>query len=322
MRVLKYGALAASFGLVLGLLTLAGCSGGATTGGNVAKDGDKDDDKGGDKGETKRTAVTGGDAVIVGTVKFTGEMPDTSLPEAATKSLAGKPDEEKHCLNDKASPYEKGAPQWHINKDNKGVEYAVVFLKPESGTFFACGEDDDAYKAKVGSKDKHTDATLHQPFCAFIPNSVVVFSKYRDKDYKFKSTGQNLLVYNDTDAPKVDKGIPHNTKITNPKGNEVMNKSISPGDHETVKDLPPEGQPYQVSCSIHPWMSANLWVLDHPYFAVTDKDGKFKIENAPVGKVRLVVWHAAAGTLNGKDGESIETKKGETVTKDYEAKAK
>ena len=36
-------------------------------------------------------------------------------------------------------------------------------------------------------------------------------------------------------------------------------------------------------CDIHPWMSAWVGVLDHPYFAVTDAEGKFEIENLPAG---------------------------------------
>ncbi len=46
-----------------------------------------------------------------------------------------------------------------------------------------------------------------------------------------------------------------------------------------------------VSCNIHPWMRAWVGVLDHPFFAVTDAEGKFEIGNLPAGKYTIGVWH-------------------------------
>jgi hypothetical protein len=75
----------------------------------------------------------------------------------------------------------------------------------------------------------------------------------------------------------------------------------------------PAVRPYTLGCSIHPWMFGSVWVLDHPYFDVTDKDGNFTIENAPVGKVRFIVWHNVKGIINGDGkGEVIELRDGET----------
>ncbi len=42
--------------------------------------------------------------------------------------------------------------------------------------------------------------------------------------------------------------------------------------------------------------------FDHPYFAVTDEDGKFEIKLAPVGQFNLFVSHPATGWLDGKAG--------------------
>lgn len=38
------------------------------------------------------------------------------------------------------------------------------------------------------------------------------------------------------------------------------------------------------------WMRADLFVADHPYFAVTDADGRFAFEQVPAGKAEVVVW--------------------------------
>ncbi len=41
----------------------------------------------------------------------------------------------------------------------------------------------------------------------------------------------------------------------------------------------------------HPWMNAYIMVADQPYFAMTDTDGNYAIENIPPGEYRLVMWH-------------------------------
>jgi Carboxypeptidase regulatory-like domain len=51
----------------------------------------------------------------------------------------------------------------------------------------------------------------------------------------------------------------------------------------------------QVECNVHGWMSAILAVADHPYYALTDANGSFKITDVPPGKYNLKVWHSKLG---------------------------
>lgn len=44
-------------------------------------------------------------------------------------------------------------------------------------------------------------------------------------------------------------------------------------------------------CNIHKEMSGYVVVLENPYFALTDENGGFTIENVPPGKYRLNTWH-------------------------------
>ncbi|MCH7657848.1 MAG: carboxypeptidase regulatory-like domain-containing protein [Bacteroidetes bacterium] len=44
-------------------------------------------------------------------------------------------------------------------------------------------------------------------------------------------------------------------------------------------------------CNVHPEMEAYVIVLQNPYFAVTDKEGNFNIENVPPGDYTLKVWN-------------------------------
>lgn len=49
-------------------------------------------------------------------------------------------------------------------------------------------------------------------------------------------------------------------------------------------------------CDVHPWMFAYIGVVDHPFFAVTDKEGKFTIPNLPAGKYVVEALHLKGGT--------------------------
>ena len=44
-------------------------------------------------------------------------------------------------------------------------------------------------------------------------------------------------------------------------------------------------------CNVHPEMAAYVIVSPTPYFAQTDKDGEFKIENVPDGAYTVTAWH-------------------------------
>lgn len=39
------------------------------------------------------------------------------------------------------------------------------------------------------------------------------------------------------------------------------------------------------------WQAADLFVCDHPYYAVTDAEGRFRFANVPAGRYALVAWH-------------------------------
>ncbi len=41
----------------------------------------------------------------------------------------------------------------------------------------------------------------------------------------------------------------------------------------------------------HTWMNAELLVVPHPYYAVTDESGHFELTDVPPGKYEIVAWH-------------------------------
>ena len=62
-------------------------------------------------------------------------------------------------------------------------------------------------------------------------------------------------------------------------------------------------------CDIHNWMFAYASIIDHPYFAVTDKEGKFTIKNVPDGDYTIHAWHEKLGEQDQK--VSVKGGKGE-----------
>jgi Carboxypeptidase regulatory-like domain len=49
-------------------------------------------------------------------------------------------------------------------------------------------------------------------------------------------------------------------------------------------------------CNVHGWMTAYVGVLEHPFFAVTDANGRFSIPKLPPGTYTIEVWHETLGT--------------------------
>ena len=47
----------------------------------------------------------------------------------------------------------------------------------------------------------------------------------------------------------------------------------------------------EVRCVQHAWTHGYIAVFDHPYFAVTQRDGSCKIDSLPAGTHKMMVWH-------------------------------
>lgn len=53
--------------------------------------------------------------------------------------------------------------------------------------------------------------------------------------------------------------------------------------------------PVLIGCPLHPWMRAWVFVLPHPFCAVSDPAGKFLIDGLPAGKHTLLLTHPDTG---------------------------
>ena len=50
----------------------------------------------------------------------------------------------------------------------------------------------------------------------------------------------------------------------------------------------------------HVWMNAEMFVVSHPYYAVTDESGHFELTGVPPGTYQIVAWHEGWG-LAGRE---------------------
>lgn len=88
----------------------------------------------------------------------------------------------------------------------------------------------------------------------------------------------------------------HPSPKSNAEWNQVMSANAAPLEKKFTK---PETL-IPVKCNQHPWMTAHLGVLAHPFFAVSAKDGSFTIKNLPPGEYTIVAYHETLGEKTQK----------------------
>lgn len=116
---------------------------------------------------------------------------------------------------------------------------------------------------------------LNQQGCRYVPHVLGLM------------VGQRLEVQNSDPAMHNIHAMPHESAGWNvsqfPKGDPI----------EKSFDKPELMVP--VECNNHPWMKAYANISPHPFFAVTDADGKFTISGLPPGTYTLAALHEKMG---------------------------
>ncbi len=90
----------------------------------------------------------------------------------------------------------------------------------------------------------------------------------------------------------------HNIKAV-PKTNRGFNISQPTAGMETERTFTRPEMAIPVECNVHGWMHANVFVMEHPFYAVTGEDGSFTIQGLPPGTYTLEAWHEEHGTQTG-----------------------
>lgn len=86
----------------------------------------------------------------------------------------------------------------------------------------------------------------------------------------------------------------HNLRSVS-KENPIFNRAQPHGRTIPVTFTKPEI--LRVDCDLHSWMRAWVVVADHPFYAITNDQGEFTLNNVPPGKYTLRVWQEALGTV-------------------------
>jgi hypothetical protein len=59
----------------------------------------------------------------------------------------------------------------------------------------------------------------------------------------------------------------------------------------------------------HVWMNAEIFVVPHPYYAVTDESGKFELTDVPPGEYELVAWHEGWNLVHSEAAVDVLTQR-------------
>ena len=95
-----------------------------------------------------------------------------------------------------------------------------------------------------------------------------------------------------------EDSLAHNTHIY-PVKNDPIGSITAPNStfNPTVQFSRAESYPFKASCDYHPWITGYWLIVDHPYAVLTDNDGKFQIDQLPVGEYTFRIWHERPGAI-------------------------
>ena len=179
------------------------------------------------------------------------------------------------CMRENKSPQFQET--YMVSSDGKSLQNVFVYVKDGLGNYVY---------------DMPTDSvTIDQKECRYHPH---VFGM---------RVGQKLVILNS------DPTL-HNIHAL-PKANAEFNVGEPVQGMKQEKVFTAKEVMVPFKCDVHGWMNAYVGVLDHPYYAVTDKDGKFELKGLPPGTYTIEAWHEKLGTttqsvtLGAKESKDI-----------------
>ncbi len=166
-----------------------------------------------------------------------------------------------------------------IAPKSRGVRNVVVWLRPDTKEW-----TDPFPKDRVHpdlAKAKPVNHVVRMEKCQFVPR---VFAARAGDTWEFQN----------------EDAVAHNANVDH--DDLAFNVTLPPTKGHAAKEpLRANAKPLYYKCDIHPWMIGRGRVFDHPYFAVTDKDGTFAMPLVPKGDWRIMYWHEN-GYHKGADG--------------------
>jgi plastocyanin len=144
-----------------------------------------------------------------------------------------------------------------------------------------------------------TPVVLDQSGCKYHPHVLGVMA------------GQTIQIKNDDQTT-------HNIHPT-PQNNREWNESQPPSSPALEKNFAREEIMLPVKCNQHPWMKMYINVVKSPFYAVTDKDGKYTITGLPPGDYTIAFVQEKLGEQDQK--VIVAAKESKTVDQSFKPSA-
>lgn len=163
------------------------------------------------------------------------------------------------CVQANPSPV---LPPIVVTGDNGALANVVVYVKSGLGNF---------------RYDTPTEtAVLQQKNCMYEPHVVALMT-----NQPFEIQNNDPTMHNVHPLPKRNR----QWSTSQPAGSAALKETFTRPEFAM-----------SVLCNVHPWMRALVFVFDHPYFAVTQREGSFELKNLPPGTYTIEAWHETLGT--------------------------
>lgn len=182
-----------------------------------------------------------------------------------------------------------------VNRDNGGLRYTVVWVTT-----------DKAGPKRPGSQNTPPDRPpqpelMDQRDHEFVPRVLAV------------RAGQPVRFTNSDPAN-------HNVRtVSSQRTNEFNVFTGIEGSYTHRFAADGQHRPVRVGCDIHPWMRGWIYVFDQPHFAVSDPQGRFRIDALPPGEHLLAIRQPDIGYAGQR---KITVKAGETTRLEIELSPK
>ena len=167
------------------------------------------------------------------------------------------------CTSDIEGPVTSDAV---LSKGGK-LQNAFVWIKSEL----------DAYKGPAAPGEP---VVIDQKGCMYKPHVVGA------------RVGQKVIFLN-------SDPVLHNVRAV-AETNATFNDMMPTKDMRLEKVFDKSEVPVRAKCDVHPWMSAFVGVVPHPFFAVSGEAGEFTLVNVPEGTYEIEAWHEVFGRQTQK----------------------
>lgn len=198
-----------------------------------------------------------------------------SLNGPAPENAPIKMNADPMCLRQAKGPQFQET--YKVAADGKSLGNVFVYVKDGLGNY--------VYDQPNGA------VTFNQEGCHYIPHVFGI------------RVGQTLEIVNSDPTLHNIHGMP--------KENQEFNQGQPIQGMKTTHVFTKKEVLVPFKCDVHGWMNAFVGVMDHPFFAVSDADGKFEIKGLPAGTYTIEAVHERLGavtqtvTIAAKDAKEL-----------------